>query len=67
MYVFNAVAYFKVLFLNILGKTLKIEGKRMKEASSVPGFEPFSLPSQSAGTYLVRFKFSLLTALNNSL
>ena len=39
----------------------------MKEASSVSGFEPFNLPTQSTSTYLVGFKFSLHTGLNSSL
>ena len=37
----------------------------MKEASSVSGFEPFILPSQSTGTSLLGFKFSLHTGLNS--
>ena len=39
----------------------------MEEASSVSGFEPFILPSQSRGTYLLGFKFSLHTGLSRSL
>jgi hypothetical protein len=39
----------------------------MKEASSVSEFEPFVLPSQSTGTFLVRFKFSLHAGLNSNL
>jgi hypothetical protein len=51
----------------IFWESLLKSKEKMKKVSCVSGFEPFILPSQNAGTNLIRFKFSLHTGLNSSL